>query len=163
VYQAKLQPPEAPCEAVITDVGFGVSQVLPVVVMLLTVPENSIVLLEQPEIHLHPAVQANLADLFLEVAAERKLQLIIESHSEHLLRRLQRRVAEEKTLADPDHLRLYFCKMTAEGCAKEDVSTDKYGYIDNWPEGFFGDEVRDLDAMTRAALSRRKKELSEGV
>jgi predicted ATPase len=159
VYEAKVRPREAPYAAMISDVGFGVSQVLPVVVLLLSVPEHSIVLLEQPEIHLHPSVEANLADLFLEVAHERSLQLIIESHSEYLLRRLQRRIAENQlAFAHPDHVRLYFCTVGDEGCEIEHVRTDLFGNIENWPEGFFGHDLVDLDAMTKAELARRKEE-----
>jgi hypothetical protein len=161
VFEFRLVPPGAhasPVTPVLTDVGFGVSQVLPVVVLMLSAPEHSIIVLEQPEIHLHPSVQASLADLFLEVAHERSLQLIIESHSEHLLRRIQRRIAEHNNpLAAPDRLRLYFCSMTHGKGRVEEVQTDLFGKIRNWPQGFFGNEVEDLDAMTRAALRRRKE------
>lgn len=80
--------------ALLTDVGFGVSQVLPALILLYYVPEGSIVLMEQPEIHLHPAVQSGLANVILKVAETRNLQVIVESQSEHMLRPLQRRVAE---------------------------------------------------------------------
>ena len=82
------------------DVGFGVSQVLPALVLLYYVPEGSTVLMEQPEIHLHPAVQSGLADVMLNVARVRNIQIVVESHSEHLMRRLQRRVAEETVSSD---------------------------------------------------------------
>lgn len=87
-------------EVRLTDVGFGVSQILPVIVECFYVKPNSTVIFEQPEIHLHPSVQADLADLLLEAlntqenGAPRNIQFIIESHSEHFLRRLQRRIAE---------------------------------------------------------------------
>jgi hypothetical protein len=161
IYEARLQARGA--EAIITDVGFGVSQVLPIIVLLHFVPEGSIVLLEQPEIHLHPLVQAEMADLFLETAHERNLQLIIESHSEHLLRRLQRRIAEaELPLASPEFIRLYFCELSSQGSTLRQVETDMFGSILNWPERFFGDEAGDLDAMTRAALRRKKDLMSRG-
>ena len=85
----------------LTDVGFGISQVLPVIVECFCTPPGSIVIFEQPEIHLHPKVQADLADVFVdaiharEEGQARNVQFIIESHSEHFLRRLQRRIAEE--------------------------------------------------------------------
>jgi predicted ATPase len=145
------------------DVGFGVSQVLPVITMLFFVRPGSIVLIEQPELHLHPKAQAELADLFLHVAETRKLQLIIESHSEHLLRRLQRRVAEtEYPFANPDNIRAYFCRMTEAGSVADAVVVDKYGQIRNWPDNFFGDIGGDLDALTDAALERRRQELLSG-
>jgi predicted ATPase len=137
------------------DVGFGVSQVLPVITMLFFVPKGSIVLLEQPELHLHPSAQAKLADLFLHVAETRKLQLIVESHSEHLLRRLQRRIAEpEYPFASPENIKTYFFHMGENGSEKEEVKIDEYGQILNWPSGFFGDITGDLEAMAKAAMQR---------
>jgi predicted ATPase len=137
------------------DTGFGVSQVLPIITTLFFVPEGSIVLLEQPELHLHPRAQAHLADLMLHVAEERKLQLIVESHSEHLLRRLQRRIAEpEHEFANPDNIKMYFCDMGENGSTIQDVEVDEYGQIQNWPDKFFGDITGDLEAMTMAALKR---------
>ena len=78
----------------LTNVGFGVSQMLPVLVLLLYMPEGSTVVLEQPEIHLHLAVQAGLADVFVDAIKRRNLQIMLESHSEHPLQRLQRRMTE---------------------------------------------------------------------
>ncbi|MDQ7026928.1 MAG: DUF3696 domain-containing protein [Anaerolineae bacterium] len=137
------------------DVGFGISQVLPVITLLYFAPRHSIVLLEQPELHLHPRAQAHLADLMLHVAQERKLQLIVESHSEHLLRRLQRRIAEEDhEFANPDNIKMYFCDMGDNGSTIQSVGVDEYGQIQNWPDKFFGDITGDLEAMTMAALKR---------
>lgn len=145
-------------EVKLTDVGFGVSQVLPVIVECFFVPRRSIVIFEQPEIHLHPKVQAELADLFVDAiraregGVSRDCQFIIESHSEHFLRRLQRRIAEEKL--PPADAALYFVK-TVDGSARiEELNVDPYGNILNWPEGFFGDEMEDLVARREAQASR---------
>ena len=147
----------------LTAVGFGISQVLPVLTLLFLAPRGSIVLIEQPELHLHPSAQAHLADLFLEVAETRNLQLIVESHSEHLLRRIQRRIAErEQTFATPENIKAYFCEPGSDGSTIREVEVDEYGQIRNWPENFFGDLAGDLDAMMSAALERRRQELSEG-
>jgi predicted ATPase len=108
----------------IADVGFGVSQVLPVLVLCYYVPEGSILLLEQPEIHLHPAVQAGLADVFAEVVKERRVQIILESHSEHLLRRLQRRVAEEQLPSD--QVALYFTAIENGASRLERLQLDPF-------------------------------------
>src|SRR5262249_13334889 len=121
----------------LTDVGFGVSQILPVLVLLAYVPSGSTVLLEQPEIHLHPAVQAGLADILLEAAVIRDVQVVVESHSEHLLRRLQRRVAE--TTANADDCSLYFCDIRGGESVAERLRLNMFGEIENWPNGFFGD------------------------
>ena len=72
-------------EVGLTDVGFGVSQVLPVLILCYYAPEGSILILEQPEAHLHPKVQSELADVLIDVVKNRNVQIILESHSEHLL------------------------------------------------------------------------------
>lgn len=149
-------------EVKITDVGFGVSQVLPVLVQAFYCPPNSTVWMEQPEIHLHPQVQAELADVFIsatrarEASGERNVQLIIESHSEHFLNRLQRRVAEGDIT--PNDVAIYFCKRTASGTELEPLKLNLFGDIENWPENFFGDEMADLTARTVAAMKRRQTE-----
>ena len=141
-------------EVRLTDVGFGVSQVLPVLVLCYYVPEGSILILEQPEAHLHPKVQSELADLLIEVVKNRKLQIILESHSEHLLIRLMRRIAEEQISADDTAF--YFCEMNEGTSEIERLNVDDYGNITNWPQNFFGDEMGDLAAKTIAEMKRKK-------
>ena len=141
-------------EVRLTDVGFGVSQVLPVLVLCYYVPEGSILILEQPEAHLHPKVQSELADLLIEVVKERQLQIILESHSEHLLIRLMRRIAEEQISADDTAF--YFCEMNEGVSEIERLNVDDYGNITNWPQNFFGDEMGDLAAKTIAEMKRKK-------
>jgi predicted ATPase len=161
-YEPRVRPTRDVSTRSIVDVGFGVSQVLPIVTQLFFVPEGSIVLLEQPELHLHPSAQFELADLFLTVAQERNLQLIIESHSEHLLTRLQRRIAEvDHKFATPENIRLYFCEMGEEGSQIQPVKINEFGEITNWPEDFFGDQVGNLQAMSEAGFARRR-EMTEG-
>lgn len=148
-------------ESSLVDVGLGVSQVLPVVTMLLSAPEGSIVLLEQPELHLHPNAQAALADLLLDVAEKRNLQLIVESHSEHIVRRLQRRLAEASpTFATPENVKMYYCQPGDSGSTIEPIDLDRFGQISNWPERFMGDISGDLHSMLKAALERRSQELA---
>lgn len=147
----RLSPQSA--EVPITDIGFGVSQLLPVLVLCYYVPENSIIILEQPEIHLHPAVQSNLADVFIDVIKKRNVQIILESHSEHLLRRLQRRMAEEEL--QPEQASLYFTSSQNGESKLEALDIDTFGNIRNWPQNFFGDEMADLVAMTEAAMRRQ--------
>lgn len=152
---------EAP-EVKITDVGFGVSQVLPVLVQAFYCPPNSTVWMEQPEIHLHPQVQAELADVFISAIRSREngnarnVQLIIESHSEHFLNRLQRRIAEGEIT--PDDVAIYFCKRAGSAAELEPLEVNRYGDIENWPINFFGDEMADLTARTIAAMDRQQQE-----
>lgn len=162
VYEVLVQTtPDAP-KVKLTDVGFGLSQVLPVIVECFYVPPHSIVLFEQPEIHLHPRVQADLADLFVnavrarEGAKPRQCQFIIESHSEHFLRRLQRRIAEGEI--SKDHTALYFIRNEAGEARAEPLDVDDYGNIRNWPNGFFGDEMADLVARSEAQSRRTREE-----
>lgn len=145
-------------EANIMDVGFGVSQVLPIIVLSHFAPSGSLLILEQPEIHLHPQVQTELADLFLQVALKRNVQFLIESHSEYLLMRLQRRLAERRgefaQLSEKD-VKLYFCKREAEASVLEPLQVDEFGRIQNWPPDFFGDAVAERRAMAEAMLGRQ--------
>jgi hypothetical protein len=140
----------------VTDVGFGVSQVLPVLVQVFYALPGSVVMLEQPEIHLHPAAQSELGDVLIAALQQSKVQLIVETHSEHLLRRLQRRVAEGKI--SHDDIALYFVEMKNGRSVLSELAVDPYGSITNWPEDFFGDELGDLSAMTEAAYSRSTHE-----
>lgn len=151
-------------EVKITDVGFGVSQVLPALVQAFYCPPHSTVWMEQPEIHLHPQVQAELADVFISATQAREngkarhVQLIVESHSEHFLNRLQRRVAEG--VVKPDDVAVYFCRRAGSATELEPLRLNIFGEIENWPENFFGDEMADIAGRTLAAM-QRKRELSQ--
>lgn len=157
-YEVRVRTGKASAEVLLTDVGFGVSQVLPVIVECFYVPARSVVVFEQPEIHLHPAVQAELADLFIDAiraredGQDRDVQFIIESHSEHFLRRLQRRIAERSL--EPEDAALYFIDNDAGQARLEELVVDGYGRIRNWPKNFFGDSVGETEAQMEAMLKR---------
>lgn len=155
LYQVKVKRGAGSPEVLLTDVGFGVSQILPVLVLCYYAPEGSTLILEQPEIHLHPAVQAGLADVFVDAIQTRGIQILLESHSEYLLERLQRRIAEENDFS-PDDVALFFCSTRRGESYLEPLEIDLYGNIANWPKGFFGDEMEDVAARTRAAMERKK-------
>ena len=152
LYEVRVRRSASSSEVLITDVGFGVSQVLPVLVLCYYVPEGSTILLEQPEIHLHPSVQSGLADVLVDAIKNRNLQIIVESHSEHLLRRLQRRIADE-TLA-PDDVSLYFCEVDQHDSRLTKLEVNLFGNITNWPKDFFGDEFTEMAEITKAAMQR---------
>ena len=156
LYQAWVKQDSRSPEALLTDVGFGVSQVLPALVLLYYVPKGSIIMMEQPEIHLHPSVQSGLADVILTAAKTRDLQVLVESHSEHLLRRFQRRVAEQ-TYSD-GFVKLYFCRSHGSVASIEDLELNLFGQIENWPEHFFGDEFGEIAAIQKAGLIKKKRE-----
>jgi predicted ATPase len=158
-YEVLVRTGSSSADVTLPDVGFGVSQVLPVIVQCFYAQSHTTVLLEQPEIHLHPAVQMTLADLFIEAVQSREngqpraIQLIVESHSEHFLRRLQRRVAEG--VIDPEQVALYFCSRGPEGARLEALKVNLFGDIENWPDEFFGDEMGEVAARINAAAKRQ--------
>ena len=165
-YEVLLRTSKSLPQVKLTDVGFGISQVLPVIVESLSVPPNSIVIFEQPEIHLHPKVQADLADVFIDAiharedGQSRNVQFIIESHSEHFLRRLQRRIAEG--VLRPEDSALYFVHTEKAEARIEALKVDEFGNIKNWPRNFFGDEMADLVARADAQ-ARRSRGPSAGI
>ena len=153
LYKLQLKKDKNSAPVLITDVGFGLSQLLPVLVLLYYAPKHSIVLLEQPEIHLHPAVQSGLADVIINVIKTRKIQVIVESHSEHLLRRLQRRVAED--LIDSNDLALFFSQTKSGKSIITPLQLNIFGEIANWPKDFFGDEFGEVAATRKAGIKKK--------
>lgn len=158
-WQALVVTREGGAEVLLTDVGFGVSQVLPVVTLLLYVPEGSTVILEQPEIHLHPLAQANLADVIIFAAKRRRVQVIVESHSEHLLLRLQRRIAEQQIAAQD--VKLYFSDAPGGVSRLTELELDLFGNIQNWPKNFMGDAFGETAAAECARLTRPDPKAAE--
>ncbi|MEX0670400.1 MAG: DUF3696 domain-containing protein [Pirellulales bacterium] len=141
--------------ASLIDVGFGVSQVLPMIVLAYFVPRGATIVAEQPEIHLHPLAQAGLADLMAEVARERGVQFIVETHSEYMFRRMQFLIADEKLA--PSECRPYFVSRGEDSAALLDpLRVDDYGKVDNWPKHFFGDAIGETERQMRRMLDRMK-------
>lgn len=152
-YDVRIQMKEDGPKIALADMGYGLSQFLPVLVLCYYVPEGSTLILEQPGIHLHPMVQAQLADLLIEVVNERNLQILVESHSEYLVTRLQRRIVE-KQIAQDD-VALYFCRNNDGASTIEKLDVDEgSGDIINWPENFFGNVMGDMFAMTDKEVER---------
>ena len=146
-------------EVGLTDVGFGVSQVLPLIAQCYYAPEGSILIFENPEAHLHPKAQSELADVFVDVVKNRNVQIILESHSEHLLLRLMRRIAEygiENEGISADQTAFHFCEIEDGNSKAEQLKVDEYGNISNWPPDFFGDDMGDVAKKTKAEMKRRK-------
>lgn len=137
----------------IADVGFGVSQTLPVVVALLEARPGQLVFIEQPEIHLHPKAQVAMAGLLAD-AAQRGVELVVETHSSLLLLAVQTLVAEGKLSSDLVKLH-WFTRNEKSGATKiTSADLDEAGRFGDWPEDF--DDVslsvqsQYLDAVTRA-------------
>jgi hypothetical protein len=136
----------------LADTGFGLSQVLPLIVQGVYASPESLMIAEQPEIHLNPKLQTVLADLFVAVA-KRNCAVVVETHSEHLLLRLRRLVAEGEI--PPDDVALYFVEREGDESRVREVSIEKNGHIPDWPKGFFSESLRESLALA-AAQDRRK-------
>jgi predicted ATPase len=136
------------------DVGIGVSQVLPVLVVAHFAPPGSTIILEEPEIHLHPLAQSVLAELFVTLSAERGVQFIVETHSEHLFRRMQTLVAKQQV--QPDQAAMYFVERDGPHAKLRELNLDDYGRVKNWPEGFFGDALGETREQARLMFERQK-------
>jgi hypothetical protein len=149
------------------DIGVGVSQVLPVVVAALD-PRASIVSIEQPELHVHPAVQVGLGDLFIEGAMSEGLTFLVETHSEHLVMRIQRRLREQFTGEIPSGLPqfppedisfIFFSRDGAGSVVATQIGLTPEGKFDApWPNGFFHERTLEvLPASARAKLQEARK------
>ena len=132
------------------DVGYGNSQVIPVLVAGLNAIEGSAFIVEEPEIHLHPKAQADLGDFFLELC-KRGVQSIVETHSEHMIVRLQKHIASGEL--NPEDLSIYYINPTSSGKELIRLELDSKGVFKReWPGGFFPErlnEAREL-AFARA-------------
>ena len=154
-YEIRIQKSPDNAKVTLVDMGYGLAQFLPVLVHCYYAPEGSTLILEQPGMHLHPKVQSQLADLLIEVVTERSLQILVESHSEHLLTRLQLRIAEQQIAAKDTAL--YFCENDNGVSNIKPLDVDELGNIKNWPKNFFGNVRGDLVKMAREQMKRQKK------
>ena len=126
------------------DVGFGIGQVMPIITEAV-VSKNTTICVEQPEIHLHPKLQAHLADLFIDSVNAKKNnnQWIIETHSEALMLRIQKRIRQERI--NKSLVKVYYVISDTEGSKIIDLPLDDEGdFTELWPEGFFEERLNDL-------------------
>lgn len=131
----------------LASMGCGISQLVPVVVQTILMPDSGCLLVEQPEIHLHPAAQADLADLFIE-NTKGKRQFIIETHSEHFVLRLRRRIAEGKI--KPENVGIFFVEKQRGVTKITRLGLKPNGHFERWPEGFFEEGFKEALAIAEA-------------
>src|SRR5690606_1750969 len=117
-------------------------------------PKGSTLVFEEPEIHLHPLAQSSLAELFADVSRERGVQFIVETHSEHLFRRMQTLMAKQKVLSSD--AAMYFVERNGNKTDLRALDLDEYGRVKNWPEGFFGDALGETREQARLVFERQK-------
>lgn len=146
-------------KANLRDVGIGVSQVLPVLTLAFFAPTGSTILLEEPEIHLHPLAQSVLAELFVKVSKARNVQFIVETHSEHLFRRMQTLMAGRT--ASTDDCAMYFIEKGEKGAEIRELKIDEFGRLTNWPDKFFGDALGETREQARLMFERQKANLQK--
>ena len=127
------------------DVGFGVSQVLPVVVQC-TAARNAVICIEQPEVHIHPRLQGHLMEMFVSSARRNNNQLIIETHSEHLVLRLQRMLRDGYPWLTSDKVSVIYVDVHDDGSAHPlRLPLDNAGeFTEAWPMGFFTERLEEL-------------------
>ena len=126
------------------DVGYGVSQALPLLTELLRKDETSMFLLQQPEVHLHPSAQAALGSLFCRIAAQGR-QLIVETHSNYILDRVRMDIRDRKTDLNPEDVSILFFESGELDVTIHSLRLDENGNVLDAPPGygqFFVDETR---------------------
>ena len=129
-----------------TNVGFGLTYTMPVLVALLSSPPGSLVLLENPEAHLHPRGQSKIGELIAR-AADVGIQVLVETHSDHILNGI--RVAVKRGLARPEDIAMHFFQLPADGSELSGIEVispqiDRDGRLDVWPDNFFDEYGKSL-------------------
>lgn len=139
----------------IADSGFGFSQILPMLVAGVTSPQDSFIILEQPEIHLNPKIQTSLADVFVNMT-KTGTNLIVETHSEHILLRLRTLIAKQEI--KPSEVGLYFVERQGGVSFIREIPIEGDGQIlvDAWPEDFFADSIRESLNLANSQMALRK-------
>jgi predicted ATPase len=134
------------------DVGIGISQTLPVIIGALHIKEG-LLTIEQPELHIHPALQVALGDLFISRSRDSQVYFLLETHSEHLMLRFLRRIRETdegnlppgKDPLRPDQLAVYYVEQGKTGVSVFPIRISEDGeFIDRWPKGFFSERAEEL-------------------
>lgn len=139
----------------LTNVGVGVSQVLPILVSSLLAERNSTLIFEQPELHLHPKVQTRLADFFLAIIHLNK-QCIIETHSEHIINRLRYRAITSPKDKVPEKTLIYFVEKNQGKSSYRQIRMNEYGNIGKWPKGFFDETESNALSIIKAIQAKKR-------
>lgn len=135
-----------------SNMGIGFSQMMPLVASAFG-SEKSLIAIEQPELHVHPALQTELADLFIQSAKERGNRFLIETHSEHLILRVMRRIRETtrnllpegKHPIRPEDVAVLYVQPGENGSTVQELRIDEQGrFLDNWPQGFFEERLDEM-------------------
>ncbi|ABE51183.1 DUF3696 domain-containing protein [Methanococcoides burtonii] len=140
----------------LADVGFGVSQILPILVEGLRIGDGQTLILEQPEIHLHPKLQMQLADFFVSMVLSGK-RVLIETHSDHIVNRISRRILESDNNELLSKTNLLFFENIDGYPALNPVEIDSNRGIVNWPKGFFDQSADEKRIIIQKGIEKRKQ------
>lgn len=155
VYGINVTPPGLDQPVALGAVGVGVSQILPVIVQCLVAGPGTLIVLEQPELHLHPAAQQRLAD-FLRACTDWGQRILVETHSEHFVLRLRRRIAEDESNDLGRQIVILFAERDEAGdTAYRKVELSESGGVIDWPAGFFDQGPNEALELLAAAARRQ--------
>ena len=128
------------------NVGFGITYVLPIIVAILKAKPDDLLIIENPETHLHPSAQSQVAELCA-IASANGVQIIVETHSDHFLNGI--RVAKKKNILKPEDSQIYFFRKDKDELETkiDKLNIDSEGRVDNWPKGFFDEWDNQLDEL----------------
>jgi len=143
-FQSEKQAPGNEYRA--TNVGFGITFTLPIILALLSSKKGSLIILENPESHLHPKGQVMLGRM-ISKAASAGMQIILETHSDHILNGI--RIAVREGIVTPQEVRIHFFEKSKDSASSQAVSPniDKNGRLDFWPDGFFDEWEKSLENL----------------
>ncbi len=153
--ELKVRPEGLAHEVDLTSVGVGVSQALPVILACLLSKSDGLLILEQPELHLHPALQQRMADFLLTFVRAGR-QILVETHSEHLVNRLRTQVAADDTNQTAHLIKLLFAEQSDGVTSYRESEINEYGGVsEDWPEGFLDLSARSAQDLVRQSLHKR--------
>jgi hypothetical protein len=154
IFSLRLRGTKTDLPVNLADTGFGVSQVLPLIVQGTYGEEGGLIVAEQPEIHLNPRQQSKLADLFVEIASTDR-GVLVETHSEHLVTRLRRLMADKKITSE--QVALYFVEREGSESRVREIDIRDNGHIrrEDWPRGFFEEGLREAVGLASSQLKRQ--------
>lgn len=140
----------------LADSGFGYSQILPIIVKCLMAEFDDTIIIEQPELHLNPALQVRLAEFFVAMSASLK-QILIETHSEHIVNAIRVLSAESEDTDIRDNTKIFFIENKNETPFVHELSIGADGTVPNWPKDFFGEALSLSGRLLRAQKQIRTK------
>jgi len=146
-FQIRLRSSGTKQEILATNIGFGISYALPIIVQGLMAEPESVLIIENPEAHLHPKGQSNIG-YFLGLVAAAGVKVIIETHSEHVVNGVRRAALSNKSLF-PAEINIYFFKFDEQGHGYDTIVQDENGEMSDFPVDFFDQVNQDMSAMMK--------------